>query len=140
MKSVLFSFLFLLMSVVVFGQKSKLTVIIDNIQETKGKIFIGLYDRAESFPTPGKFLKNIAVTVKGKIVKYTFDNLDTKKYAIALYHDVNEDGKINRNFIGVPTEGYGFSRNYKPTLSAPNFDETMVELNQDKEITISLIH
>lgn len=140
MRSALFSFLFLFMGVFVFGQKSKLTVVIDNIKEIKGDIFIGLYDKAESFPTPGKFFKNIAVKVKGKIVKYTFDNLDKKNYAIALYHDENGDGKINKNFIGIPTEGYGFSRNFKPSISAPDFDQTKIKLEQDKEITISLIH
>ncbi len=43
-------------------------------------------------------------------------------YALAIIHDENMDGKLATNFLGVPTEGYGFSSGAKATMSAPSFE------------------
>ena len=42
-------------------------------------------------------------------------------YAAALYHDENANGKIDRNGLGIPKEGFGFSNNPKIFMSAPGF-------------------
>lgn len=42
-------------------------------------------------------------------------------YGLVLYHDENGNGRIDRNLIGIPKEGFGFSNNPKIFLSAPSF-------------------
>lgn len=49
-------------------------------------------------------------------------------YAIAFYHDADDDGEMDRGVFGVPTEGYGFSRNVGGGLSAPSFREAAIEV------------
>ena len=43
-------------------------------------------------------------------------------YALALYHDANANGKLDRNAIGIPKEGFGFSGNPKIQFSAPSLE------------------
>ena len=41
------------------------------------------------------------------------------RYALVMFHDANADGDLNLGPLG-PKEGYGFSNNVKPVLSAPS--------------------
>ncbi|MCP2028502.1 uncharacterized protein (DUF2141 family) [Flavobacterium sp. HSC-32F16] len=56
-----------------------------------------------------------------------------------MYQDENDNVKCDRNMIGYPREGFGFSKNYKPKLSAPDFEEVKIAVNQYAKISIALI-
>jgi uncharacterized protein (DUF2141 family) len=42
-------------------------------------------------------------------------------YAVAIYHDENNDHHFGRTLIGMPAEGYGFSNNARIFLAPPSF-------------------
>jgi uncharacterized protein (DUF2141 family) len=48
----------------------------------------------------------------------TFNNLDAGSYAVAIYHDRNNDELLNRGTFDLPLEGYGFS-NDAPARNGP---------------------
>lgn len=52
-------------------------------------------------------------------------------YAVGLFHDADDDGELDRGVFGVPTEGYGFSRNVGGGLSAPGFAEAALQVAAD---------
>lgn len=56
----------------------------------------------------------------------TFENVPPGVYAFAVIHDENSNHKLDKNFIGVPKEGFGFANNPKVNLSAPSFKEGSV--------------
>jgi len=43
------------------------------------------------------------------------------RYAIVVIHDENENQKLDRNFFGIPKEGFGFSNNPRVIFSAPSW-------------------
>lgn len=43
------------------------------------------------------------------------------RYAIAVIHDENENEKLDRNFLGIPREGFGFANNPRVTFSTPTW-------------------
>jgi uncharacterized protein (DUF2141 family) len=59
----------------------------------------------------------------GKELTAEVKDLEFGEYALAIYQDVNDNGKIDKNLIGIPTEPYAFSNNYKPTVKAPAFSD-----------------
>ena len=135
-------FLILILSAFQFGysQPGNLKITINNIKSVSGTINIGLYNNAGDFPEEEKEYKLIILEVKALEITHTFKDLPQGEYAIALYHDENKDDECNRNFFGIPKEGYGFSNNIKPTFSAPSFEDTKFQLEDSKSITISLIN
>ncbi|WP_232279356.1 DUF2141 domain-containing protein [Psychromonas ingrahamii] len=56
-----------------------------------------------------------------------FTDILPGKYAMAVIHDENTNGKLDTNLIGVPKEGFGFSNNAKALLSAPSFSAPSFE-------------
>jgi uncharacterized protein (DUF2141 family) len=116
--------------------KSDLTVSVTNIQHAKGKISFGLFRKQDSFPVKGKQFKGVLIDTKKPSTKYTFENLADGQYAVAIFHDENENGIMDKNMFGAPTEAYGFSRNARGTFSAPSFEEAKIDLKESKSIEI----
>ena len=63
------------------------------------------------------------------------------RYTVALYHDENGNKKFDRDFLGIPTEGYGFSENPGFRFGKPDIDETLFTLNGDPiSLRISVLY
>jgi uncharacterized protein (DUF2141 family) len=137
MKCVVFIFS-ALWSQILFSQNYDLSISITNIKGKDGDIVIGLYNNKESFPLDNKQYKLFSFPASQFCGVYVIKNLPEGEFAVALFHDRNSDKICNTNFIGIPKEGYAFSRNFRPKLSAPKFEDCKFELRGDSAITIKL--
>jgi uncharacterized protein (DUF2141 family) len=59
-------------------------------------------------------------------------------YAVSVAHDANDNGKVDTNLFGVPTEGWGTSRDVVPLLRAPTFDESKVTLSEAAPLAVAV--
>jgi uncharacterized protein (DUF2141 family) len=60
-------------------------------------------------------------------------------YALAVIHDEDSNGKLNTNWLGIPTEGYGFSNDARALLGPPTFSAASFSYDgRSVELTISL--
>ena len=69
-----------------------------------------------------------------KIVANLKDEMNVNKECQWVTKAIRNLG--NMNIFGSPKEGYGFSNNCKPILSAPSFKYTKINLSSNKSITI----
>ncbi len=63
--------------------------------------------------------------ISGSEVTLPF-KLPPGKYAVVVLHDENKNEKLDRNFLGIPTEGFGFANNPHVLLTAPSFAQATV--------------
>jgi uncharacterized protein (DUF2141 family) len=69
-----------------------------------------------------------------------FSNLEPGRYAAIAFHDENDNGKLDQNFLGVPNEPYGFSNDAQGFLAPPAFDAAAMALGGGNEaIRIALV-
>lgn len=115
------------------------TVEVSNLVADKGSVYLGLYDKKLGFLKEQAAIAYAKVKVKGNKVSYTFKDLPVGEYAVAVYQDANSNGKCDRNMVGYPTEGFGFSKNYRPKLSAPSFDAVKIAVQQSTTTKITLL-
>ena len=118
-----------------------LTVVVNGIEHQKGQICIGVYSKAQGFPSTTSGLAQSACTkITGKTLKQQFFGLKPGTYAVAIVDDQNGDRKLNKDFFGIPTEGFGISNN--PTVSvqtgSPEFRDASFLLNKNTTINIIL--
>lgn len=137
--NIVISYLFILSSFFA-NDNPKLTVHVQNIESLKGKIIIGVFNTDKDFLKDGAAVKNYSIEVNGTTETIIINDLPKGDYAISLYHDENSDNKCNRNFLGIPKEGYGFSNNVKPKFSAPSYEECKFSLVKDHSVNIKLIN
>ena len=133
----------LIIALGVHGQQAvntkKLSIKISNIQ-SKGKIlYVGIYRAGDEFPEFNKYWKNSKATTTSNEMTIEFD-VPYGDYAVAVSHDLNGNGKLDKNLFGYPKEPFGFSNNYKPKLSSPNFSDCKFSYTQQSNsIMIKLI-
>ena len=110
---------------------------VKNIKHDQGKILIAIFNTEETFMQDRYLEEAVNVTSFGDLeVKL---ELPYGEYAFSIFHDENDDEKLNTNLIGIPKEPYWFSNNPKITFGPPNFKETSFILGKDKyEIEIIL--
>ena len=121
--------------------RKPLTLTISKLKSPTAPVIVGIYGTENKFPNPKDQLKEYTFMPNGDILTVEITDQEYGVYAIALYQDVNSDGKINKNILGVPTEPYAFSNNVKPKLKAPSFKDCQFEYNEEKnEVSISMLH
>ena len=141
---VLFISLVLLVVTNTISQTFKLKIEIENIEQ-KGTIYLAIYDNSSSFDqdnqnkniNKNRWVKSIVEVVnKNSFTK----NVELKKgvYAISLFVDSNDNKIIDKNFLGIPSEQYGFSNNATGFLGSPSYNDASFNLINDLNIKISL--
>lgn len=101
-----------------------------------GRLVFQIYNNANSF---GDFRdpiyeKTLAAVGDGE---YRLENIEAGKLALLVYVDENENGLIDKNFIGIPREPLALSNNYQPK-GPPSFVKASFDLSQSESRTLSV--
>ena len=119
------------------ASNSKQILLISNLQNKSGKLFIGWYSSKETFSGKNPDFKKEVEVHNLSEISIPFDDIPDGRYGISLFLDENNNGKMDLNFLGIPKEKYGFSNNVYPATRAANFEEAAFEV-QGKSKTIPI--
>jgi len=135
MRTILLFSIMLIASVVC--AQNKLTVVVDGIENPKGQVLVGVYDSTN-------FIKKhlyygIAKVKKNKnSVTVVIKNIPPGKYAVATFHDENNNYKLDTGSFGIPTEKYGFSNNVRGKKGAPAYRDCAINIKDNTKINITV--
>lgn len=118
---------------------AKLTVKVVDLRNHKGQLIFGVFKSADGFPTEEK--KSVNWQIKPADVPEAMFTvtLPPGNYAASVLHDENKNGKMDKDFLGIPQEGYGVTNNPKPKLRAATFEEARFTLpGAGSTLTISI--
>ncbi|MDA3929521.1 MAG: DUF2141 domain-containing protein [Prolixibacteraceae bacterium] len=120
--------------------KGSLVIIYENLESNTGTVVVKLYDsNSPKFPDTKSAISIKTVQLENLQTSVVFENLPFGTYAFSTFHDENENGKMDTNFIHFPTEGYAFSNNLKITMGPPSFEKASFKINEaTKRITVKL--
>ncbi|MEA5580682.1 DUF2141 domain-containing protein [Nodularia harveyana UHCC-0300] len=121
---------------------TKLTVVVDGIKHKTGEICLGVYPSAKGFPmSTNDVIKSACLKPKGDTLTHVFSGLKPGNYAVAIVDDQNGDRQLNKDFLGIPKEGFGISQN--PTVSVftgtPKFNDASFLLIRNQNTTINIL-
>ncbi|MDJ0922388.1 MAG: DUF2141 domain-containing protein [Henriciella sp.] len=109
-----------------------LTVTVEGIQTAEGTIILGLFNE-ETYEGEGA-VNGANVVVEGDTISARFEGLVPGEYAVRLYHDVNDDGEMNTNPFGMPTEPYAFSNNAKGRFGPASWEDAKFTVSSDDDV------
>jgi uncharacterized protein (DUF2141 family) len=122
-KNSIFFIICFLLSINAFSQ-SRVVADISNVRNDNGVCRACLFNNPESFKgETGNPFQCVAVGVKNSMAQAVFNNIPAGTYAMFVFHDANKNNKMDVNFVGIPKEGYGASKNKLPFASAPSYNE-----------------
>ncbi len=108
---------------------TRFTVIVENIRNSNGLIAVTLYrDDASKFLARRGSLYVGRVPARAGTTRVCIHLPRTGTWAFAVYHDEDANRKINRDSVGRPTEGFGFSNNPSTLMSIPAFRSVRIRV------------
>lgn len=110
---------------------------VSGVKGAKGKINVAVCDRE-------RFLKQCAYSASapaqaGETVLKVND-VPPGTWAVLAYHDENENRELDRNFIGIPKEDYGFSRDAAGRFGPPAFEDAAIEVREGTTVAPIKLH
>jgi uncharacterized protein (DUF2141 family) len=103
--------------------EASLDVTVEGLRNGAGLVTYTLYpDDRKRFLAKGGSLERIRVDAHAPATETCIPLPRPGAYLLAVYHDEDGDRKLDRNFIGLPKEGFGFSNNAPAAVGLPSFD------------------
>jgi uncharacterized protein (DUF2141 family) len=119
--------------------ESTIRIEITDIRNANGDLSCSLFSSKEGYPEDhSKAYRNIHVKIDSNQATCEFKNITPGTYSAIALHDENKNGKIDKNFAGIPKEGYASSNNDRPRFSAPRFKEASFIASSDAVTTIKV--
>jgi len=93
-----------------------------------GQIAIAVYRDAEALRRGEGAIRTALIPRSGPITTTTLTGLPPGRYVVALFHDIDGNGRLSTWPIGLPKEAYGFSRNARGAFGPPAFETAAFDL------------
>lgn len=116
------------------AENSSVTVVVSSLVSTTAAVRLYFYNTREGFLKSGKWVFSKSVKPQGKSEFTLPVDLPRGEWAVAITQDLNNNDKIDKNFLGIPTEPYAFSNNVRPTMAAPGFDECKFTVDEPGKV------
>ncbi len=117
-----------------------ISVQVVGFQNDNGLACTAIYNDADSFPDQGKHFKKSCGKIAKQKAFFRFKDLPPGEYAVYGYHDEDKNRKLKTNFVGMPKEAVGVSRNAKGFMGPPKFKKAKfaVAAGEKKSIRIKV--
>jgi uncharacterized protein (DUF2141 family) len=116
------------------AQNVNLTVSVSGLKNNVGILKVGLYN------SDGTFLKSVyksnASEIKENGAKFVFEGIPKGEYAISAYQDENNNGKLDKNIMGIPSEAVACSNNAKGFMGPPKYKDAKFIINTNSKIDV----
>jgi uncharacterized protein (DUF2141 family) len=99
-----------------------LHVRVAGLRDSTGQVICTLFNSPGAFPSDSnKAVRQATVAIRNRSAECDFAGIAPGEYALVAFHDENGNGEFDRNWFGMPKEGYAFSNNVRPVFAPPSF-------------------
>lgn len=100
-----------------------ITVTVANVRSAQGRVHVALCPKDKFLGTSCPF--ESSVPAQPGTISITFAAVPPGDYAAQAFQDENGNQKVDQNFIGMPKEGIGFSRDARVIMGPPKWADAM---------------
>jgi uncharacterized protein (DUF2141 family) len=109
---------------------------VTGVRKARGMVHVDLCTRETFLKTCGH--AGMAPAVAGT-TRVTIRGVPPGRYAAQVYHDANNNSRVDRMIFGIPTEGIGFSNDAPIRLAPPKFADAAFDVRAGMQaITLKL--
>jgi len=107
---------------------STITVRIEALRNDKGTVYVSLFDNKKAFGDNKNAVVSGQARPANRAAVVVLDNVVPGRYALSFVHDENDNKKIDTNWIGIPKEGFGYSKDVMGKFGPPKFDDAVMDV------------
>ncbi|HJX62743.1 MAG TPA: DUF2141 domain-containing protein [Polyangia bacterium] len=96
---------------------------IESLRNDRGIVFVSLYDNKLAFDKNKGEAAGAQARPANRSAVVVFESVVPGTYALSFIHDENENKKLDTNFLGIPKEGFGYSKDAMGRFGRPKFDD-----------------
>ena len=116
-----------------------LTLKVVGFENNEGFLLIAVSNSRENYESSTKAFRAAKAKISNLESIYSFEDLPFGEYAIKVFHDEDNDDELSSNFLGIPTEDYGFSNNASGSFGPADYDDAKFIFDKNKiVITIDI--
>ena len=117
----------------------QVTIQLTGFRNQTGKALVALFTSKKGYPEKGKLaFKRRAARISKHRARIVFKEIPAGEFAVVVLHDEDGDKKMNKNFLGMPQEGWGVSRNPKTKMRPPTWNESALRLAPGKRVRVDI--
>ena len=113
-----------------------ITVTITGMESDKGSVYVALYNSAKDFLKKG--FKGDVVKVTNKKATAVFKNIEKGIYAVSVFHDENDNKKLDTRIFGIPKEPIGTSNGATGFMGPPKYKDAKFNVSNDITIPVKV--
>lgn len=118
---------------------AKLVVTITGLSPSTGTVRCALFDSEEGYLESAVRSATLEVREDHDRVVWSLRSLPAGRYAFVVHHDVNDNGRNDRNWLGIPSEPSVFSRETRARFGPPSWERASFVLeSRDLEVTVEV--
>jgi uncharacterized protein (DUF2141 family) len=102
------------------GGQATVIVKVTGLRSKEGQVRIAVFNSSEKWLGEEPVYSS-TIGVDSQSVTWKLNDVPYGDYGIAVFHDENKNGKMDKNFLGIPLEPYGFSNNVRVTFGPPKW-------------------
>jgi uncharacterized protein (DUF2141 family) len=100
-----------------------LSVELTGLRDSQGQVLCWLFAGPDGFPgATSRAMSKTVAPIDHQHAVCHFEGMPTGDYAVVVVHDRNGNGRLDKNFFGLPAEGVGASNNPTVHFGPPKFD------------------
>lgn len=107
---------------------TEIVVHVDGLPDDEGSVSCGLFVGEAGFPDDDGSARTQRHPARRGATVCRFEDVPAGRAAVAVSHDRNGNGRLDKNFLGIPREPWGVSNDVRPSLRPPRYAEAVFDV------------
>jgi uncharacterized protein (DUF2141 family) len=121
------------------AQNGVLKIEILGLTSDQGMVMIAVYSSPETYMDASKIFRRAKQPIAHRTCQWVVDDLPPGRYVISVFHDLNDNSKLDTGLFGIPKEPYGFSNNARGKFGPPDWESVAFDFQlPEKAIVVKV--
>ena len=102
-----------------------LSIEVRGVRSADGRVYVAVHgpESKDTFPSGDDTVSGLREPARIGTLRFLVSDLPAGRYAVNAFHDENDNGELDTNLVGIPSEGYGFANDPSTTFGPPDFED-----------------
>ena len=108
------------------------------VRSADGRVYVAVHgpESKDTFPSGDDIVSGLREPARIGTLRFVVSDLPAGRYAVNAFHDENDNGELDTNLVGIPSEGYGFANDPSATFGPPDFGEAAVTVGETSGVAV----